>query len=133
MGCTNSVPAVGAPGADEEQSPRAANAAAAAGESTKQKGRASTALVHSNHDGTSSSTEDQTFARDYRIIRHVGGSVSRIYMVVRKHPINQQQSEDLDMYVMQVIDMKSVAPERRDDMRNEVQALKKIHHPNSKY
>lgn len=100
---------------------------------------------------------EYTFAKDYRIIRHVGGSVSRIYMVVKNHhhsaaaasrsQHNQRQptsvdpsgseeadnGEDLNVYVMQVIDMKSVAPERRDEMRDEIQALKKISHANSEF
>ena len=62
-------------------------------------------------------------------------------MVVRNHredhqasvPQHEQQDGVMDAYVMQVIDMKAVAPERREAMKEEIQSLKKISHPNSTY
>jgi hypothetical protein len=40
---------------------------------------------------------------------------------------------DDNVYVLQVIDMDSVAPERRKPMRKEIHSLKSIVHPNSTY
>jgi hypothetical protein len=101
---------------------------------------------------------EYSFAKDYRVIRHVGGTVSQIYMVVknqssclhrstaaasvqrvkRHSPSSVDASdsdracgEDLNFYIMQVIDMKSVAPERRESMKDEIKSLKRIDHANS--
>jgi hypothetical protein len=100
------------------------------------------------------------FMDDYQILKQVtlGGksSLSSIYMVLKRdrEPEQQKRQEqqldcdnneavvankmddpasalDDKVYVLQVIDMKSVAPERRRSMRKEIHALKKIHHPNS--
>jgi len=158
MGCTNSVPIAGAPitGAPPLES---ASGPVRRGNKSREavallENDGSSMDVHSSH-----TSVEYTFAKDYRIIRHVGGSVSRIYMVVKNHhhpaaaaaaaatgpQHNRQQptsvdpsgseeavnGEDLNVYVMQVIDMKSVAPERRESMRDEIQSLKKISHANS--
>lgn len=113
---------------------------------TETKSREAAALLENDEgsslDVISSNPSEGTFEKDYRIVRRAGGSLSRIYMVTKNHPAQhagQQQSsattsnEDLDVYVMQVIDMKSVAPERREAIKDEIQSLKKLRHPNSKF
>jgi hypothetical protein len=45
---------------------------------------------------------------------------------------NDGNTADNEIYVLQVIDMESVAPERRKSMRKEIIALQSIIHPNSK-
>lgn len=83
---------------------------------------------------------DRSFQRDYRIVRQVGGDVSRIYLVVKNHPavgnshtIDDLQSEDLKIYVMQVIDLRTVAPELRVTMKVDLLDLKSLNHPSSKF
>jgi hypothetical protein len=46
---------------------------------------------------------------------------------------NNNNTTDNEIYVLQVIDMESVAPERRKSMRKEIIALQSIIHPNSKF
>ena len=159
MGCKNSIPMV-APDSPPLSTPESAR--------TKRDGRSrsheATALLH-NHGSvidvvsSHSTGMEYSFAKDYRIIRHIGGTVSQIYMVVKNQsncptrstaaasvPIVKNHSpssvdasesdraygEDLNFYVMQVIDMKSVAPERRESMKEEIKSLTRIDHANSK-
>ena len=51
-------------------------------------------------------------------------------MMNDNHSENQNNMNEI--YVLQVIDMESVAPERRKSMRKEIIALQSIVHPNSK-
>jgi hypothetical protein len=93
-----------------------------------------TNLVRSGETHESSKSD---FTKDYKVIKRVGGvgSVSSIYMVVKNNEQSQRTvtDDEDDMYVLQVIDMKSVVPERRSTMKTEIQSLTEIRHPNSKY
>jgi hypothetical protein len=96
-----------------------------------------------NGDAASGSDHDllnDDFNKDYSIVKQVTtgkSSLSSIYMVLKRnseHPELQRAEENEDddnVYVLQVINMKSVAPERRKSMRREIHSLKTIHHPNS--
>lgn len=91
------------------------------------------------------------FTRDYKVVKQVmGGSaghgLSNIFMVVKnkeQRPLDEDaevktdadesdNGDGNDVYVLQVIDMKSVAPEQRKSMKKEIQSLKQIQHQNSK-
>lgn len=88
---------------------------------------------------------DDDYNKDYRIVKKVPtgkSSLSSIYMVLKKKsPQNpsglregeQKVDDDENVYVLQVINMKLVAPERRKSMRKEIISLQEIHHPNSAY
>lgn len=102
----------------------------------------------------------EDFTSLYRVMKQVTGGaaksgLSNIYLVV-KHGSDEEPPataatdeattdesqkedgtdrphyEDDNLYIMQVIDIKSVAPERRKAMKKEIQSLKLIQHPNSK-
>jgi serine/threonine protein kinase len=85
------------------------------------------------------------FRNDYEIIKQVGeGSISNIYMVKRKgtHYGNETDetegtmTEDLgshDVYALKQIDSEFIKPESFDEMKNEIDLMRKIDHPNSKY
>jgi len=146
MGCKHSVPAAVA---DDAGPPESAASSPGGGREAAKRSNSKRreSLQNSSHDDGSSldvlsSSSETTFAKDYRIIRDVGGSLSRIYLVVRNHredhqtsaPQHQPQDDGvMGAYVMQVIDMKAVAPERREAMKEEIQSLKNISHPNSTY
>jgi hypothetical protein len=89
------------------------------------------------------------FAKFYTVIKHVtGGAVgtglSSIYVVIKNDDHHadctaeavsddaDQEIEESRLFMLQVIDIKSVAPERRKAMKKEIQSLKQIQHPNSK-
>ena len=73
---------------------------------------------------------------DYAIVKQIGDSTaSRIYLVIKKKDEAQDHIEvftEETVYILQIIDMKLVAPERRRAMRKEIQSLKELNHPNSK-
>ena len=156
MGCTASVPVVDpdSPHAPESVRTKSRQQRDAAPILEGDGSRSDPSEVVSSH-----ASMDHTFAKDYRIIRNVGGTVSQIFMVVKNHKQHQPKSttatvkeqpklqspasvdatnsegagnsEDLNLYVMQVIDMKFVAPERRESIKEEIKSLKRIEHANS--
>ncbi len=66
------------------------------------------------------------YKQDYRVLKKVGGGVSKIYMV---QPTNMTSGKQV--FVLQVIDLNTVAPERRSLMRRELLSLLDVSHPNS--
>lgn len=159
MGCKNSIPMVAPDSPPLHTAPLARTKLDGSCRSQE-----ATALLE-NHgsliEGVPSHTGmEYGFAKDYRIIRHVGGSVSQIYVVVKnqkncplkstaaasvqlvknQYPLSvdandsdRAYGEDLNFYVMQVIDIKSIAPERRESMKDEIKSLKRVDHANSEF
>jgi hypothetical protein len=73
------------------------------------------------------------YTKDYSIVKKVTAgknALSSIYMVLKRSNGEERHSDD-KVFVLQVINMKYVAPERRKSMRKEIHSLKTIHHPNS--
>jgi hypothetical protein len=89
------------------------------------------------------------FTKFYTGIKHItGGAVgtglSSFYVVIKNddrhadsttEPVSDDADQEIEenrLFMLQVIDIKSVAPERRKAMKKEIQSLKQIQHPNSK-
>ena len=86
--------------------------------------------INSNRDSNNNST-DNSFGED---AMHQVTTTSQTPAKNMDVAVSVQQGPNPDeIYVCQVIDMESVAPERRKSMRKEIIALQSIVHPNSKW
>jgi hypothetical protein len=89
------------------------------------------------------------FTQFYTVIKHitggaVGSGLSSFYVAIKNddhhadstdEPVSNDADQEIEenrLFMLQVIDIKSVAPERRKAMKKEIQSLKQIQHPNSK-
>jgi serine/threonine protein kinase len=91
--------------------------------------------------------KNKNFNQDYKVIKQVGeGSISNIYLVSKKlssfksgsasmrgfkQEIDDAKSGNSEIYyALKEIDMELIEPEFLVEMRNEINLLKKIDHPN---